>query len=107
MKKDVKMKMSIVGFIQLVALLISCVHAAEPANEKKFTEEAAADTPAEPKAVTSRAPAHFVNPERLKSPLTVKPYENISYGMHRMQVLIRYSAQWSLKAKCDGLNPEA
>ncbi|NBS05036.1 MAG: hypothetical protein EBS64_07510, partial [Verrucomicrobia bacterium] len=48
----------------------------------------AADAPAKPKAKveTPKAPARFVNdgnPEHLKSPLAIKPDENISYGPHK------------------------
>ena len=61
----------------------------------------AADTPAapkaaEPKAEAKKAPARFVNdgnPEHLKSPLAVKPDENISYGPHRMQVMYFWRAK--------------
>ncbi len=61
----------------------------------------AADTPATPKAPApkaeaKKAPARFVNdgnPERLKTPLTVKPDENIPYGPHRMQVMYFWRAK--------------
>jgi acetyl esterase/lipase len=58
----------------------------------------AADTPAKPKAKAEspKAPARFVNdgnPERLKSPLLIKPDENIAYGPHRMQKLYFWRAK--------------
>ena len=61
----------------------------------------AADTPAAPKATApkaeaKKATARFVNdgnPERLKTPLTVKPDENIPYGPHRMQVMYFWRAK--------------
>ena len=57
-----------------------------------------ADTPAKPKAKAEspKAPARFVNngdPERLKSPLLIKPDENIAYGPHRMQKLYFWRAK--------------
>jgi acetyl esterase/lipase len=61
----------------------------------------AADTPATPKAAApkaeaKKAPARFVNdgnPEHLKTPLVVKPDENIPYGPHRMQVMYFWRAK--------------
>jgi acetyl esterase/lipase len=60
----------------------------------------AADTPAKPsadaKTEPKKAPVRFVNdgnPERLKSPLVVKPDENLSYGPHRMQVMYFWRAK--------------
>ncbi len=61
----------------------------------------AADTPAAakaaaPKAEAKKAPVRFQNdgnPERLKTPLVVKPDENIPYGPHRMQVMYFWRAK--------------
>ena len=60
----------------------------------------AADTPAKPdpksKVPAPKAPASFRNdgnPERLKSPLLIKPDENIAYGPHRMQVMYFWRAK--------------
>ena len=58
----------------------------------------AADTPAKPKAKAEspKAPARFVNdgnPDNLKSPLLVKPDENIAYGPHRMQKIYFWRAK--------------
>jgi len=70
--------------IPVFALLIGAlgVIAAEPAAP-------AAKAPA-------KAPVRFVNdgnPERLKSPLVIKPDENVSYGPHRMQVMYFWRAK--------------
>jgi hypothetical protein len=58
----------------------------------------AADTPAKPKAKaeTPKTPARFQNdgnPEHLKSPLVIKPDENVAYGPHRMQVMYFWRAK--------------
>ena len=56
----------------------------------------AADTPAKPKAETPKTPARFQNdgnPEHLKSPLLIKPDENVAYGPHRMQVMYFWRAK--------------
>ena len=56
----------------------------------------AVDAPAKPKAETPKAPARFQNdgnPEHLKSPLAIKPDENVAYGPHRMQVMYFWRAK--------------
>jgi len=58
----------------------------------------AADTPAKPKAKAEspKAQARFVNdgnPDNLKTPLLIKPDENIAYGPHRMQKLYFWRAK--------------
>ena len=56
----------------------------------------AADTPAKAKPATPKAPARFQNdgnPEHLKTPLIIKPDENVAYGPHRMQVLYFWRAK--------------
>ena len=78
----------------VVALSLGC--ASLLAADTPTAPKAAAPKAAASKSETKKAPARFVNdgnPERLKSPLAVKPDENIPYGPHRMQVMYFWRAK--------------